>query len=112
MNNAALFKIRVPTYHARALHIDVPSGDYTPCCPCLEHGANHTDTAFVSHRLSVIGQGGVPFRTATSPCDVHVGGVAPSCVVGDAQLLLATNGAVSADLRYRQRRAFALESES
>ena len=67
--------LRVPTYHARALHINVPSGDYTPCCPCPEHGANHTDAAFVSHRLSVLTAGGLPFRTATSPCDVHVGGV-------------------------------------
>ena len=92
--------LRVPTYHARTLHIDVPSGDYTPCCPCPEHAANHTDAAFVSHRLSVLTAGGLPFRTATVPCDVAVGGVAPSCVVGDAQLLLATNGAVSADLRY------------
>ena len=78
--------------NADQVHLDVPVGALTNCCPCPEHTrSNYVSAAYSSSRLEVLESNDV-FRISYRPCDVTVRGVAPSRSCNDASVLFSTNG--------------------
>ena len=78
--------------NADQVHLDVPVGAFTNCCPCPEHTrSNYVSAAYSSSRLEVLESNDV-FRISYRPCDVTVRGVAPSRSCNDASVLFSTNG--------------------
>ncbi len=78
--------------NADQVHLDVPVGAFTNCCPCPEHNrSNFVAAAYSSSRLEVLESNDV-FRISYRPCDVTVRGVAPSRSFNDASVCFSTNG--------------------
>ena len=78
--------------NADQVHLDVPVGAFTNCCPCPEHNrSNFVAAAYSSSRLEVLESNDV-FRISYRPCDVTVRGVAPSRSCNDASVCFSTNG--------------------
>ena len=84
-----------------AIHLDVPVGAFTNCCPCWDHTrSNYVAASYCSTRLNVIDASNDVFHISYSPCDVTVHGMEPSRDFQGDPVYFSTNGVLNREAKY------------
>ena len=88
--------LRLHGANTQTMRIEPPTAPSRPCCPCPEHdGGGYASLVSLSDRVEVRMSDGVSSAVVHEPGTAVVVGVSPSAVMGDASVLLVTNGTVS-----------------
>ena len=84
-----------------AIHLDVPVGAFTNCCPCWDHTrSNYVAASYCSTRLNVLDASNDVFHISYSPCDVTVHGMEPSRDFQGDPVYFSTNGVLNREAKY------------